>query len=396
MIRLFFKTLWNNRKRNVLVFIELFTISVVLLNLTRYQVNLVTIRNIKNCYDAHNVILIQLSRKAQEDEQTTVQSLNNLKQKFLSDNLVESVSLSTNAIPYNYNLNSSEFHYEEQKFNLALRQVDIDYSKVMKITPLKGRWFDETDIGKAVEPIIISRDIDEKYFNGDALGKRIEDHTKNTFEIIGVTDHFKRSDNENPYSCGFFFQNDLGRARAWWGAGVLIRTDEGKTGEILATAESQVYSTVNPEMWAIGSLNSLENMRDGQNLDATQRRVLSLIITLFIMINVFMGVIGILWYNTNLRIHEVGIKRALGETGRGIKLMLLAENMFLAGLGLVILILIFMQIPDFRGGTKTLPGVFSRTVIISTTIMIFLVILSTLIPASIASKIRPADALKTE
>ena len=56
----------------------------------------------------------------------------------------------------------------------ATRQVDIDYAKVMKIIPLKGRWFDETDLGKAVHPIIISKDIDKKYFKGNAVGKRIE------------------------------------------------------------------------------------------------------------------------------------------------------------------------------------------------------------------------------
>ncbi len=34
----------------------------------------------------------------------------------------------------------------------------------------------------------------------------------------------------------------------------------------------------------------------------------ALLLHLFIMINVFLGTIGILWYNTNLRIHEIGIK----------------------------------------------------------------------------------------
>ena len=42
---------------------------------------------------------------------------------------------------------------------------------------------------------------------------------------------------------------------------MLIRTKENKTGDMLAIAESQVYSTLNPESWTIGSLNSLENMQ---------------------------------------------------------------------------------------------------------------------------------------
>ena len=41
----------------------------------------------------------------------------------------------------------------------------------------------------------------------------------------------------------------------------MIRTNENKTGEMLAVAEGQVYSTLNPENWTINSLNSLENMQ---------------------------------------------------------------------------------------------------------------------------------------
>jgi putative ABC transport system permease protein len=153
---------------------------------------------------------------------------------------------------------------------------------------------------------------------------------------------------------------------------------------------------MDPKVWAINGLNSLENMRGKQNYDSGQRRYLSLIIALFIMINVFLGAIGILWYNINLRIHEIGIKRAMGATGAEIKRQLLTENMFLAGLGLLIVILIFIQIPPFIGNEQIESGIFTKSIWISVIIMIILVLLSTWIPATIASKIHPATALKTE
>ena len=123
---------------------------------------------------------------------------------------------------------------------------------------------------------------------------------------------------KTPYPCGFILKDKV-QAKYYWSTSFLVRTNEGKTGEMLSIAESQVYSTLNPQNWTISSLNSLENMRNTQNDDNSQRNYLSIIIALFIMINVFLGTIGILWYNTNLRIHEIGIKRALGSTGVGIK-----------------------------------------------------------------------------
>ena len=212
-------------------------ISLIMVNLTVYIINMITIFRIKNCFNTDNVVLVNISKKANEDETITEQSFKNLKVKFGSNPFVEAVSISTYALPYNYNLYTTQFKYIDIPFNLALRQVDIDYSKVMRINMLKGRWFNETDFGKLVLPIIISEDIDTKYFQGDAIGKRI-DEDKNVYEIIGVVDQFKRSDTEKPISFGFLFKDKI-RAQSFWTTSLLIRTKENKTSDILAVAEDR-------------------------------------------------------------------------------------------------------------------------------------------------------------
>ncbi len=83
--------------------------------------------------------------------------------------------------------------------------------RVMKIVPLKGRWFDETDLGKAVHPIIITNDADEKYFKGNAVGERIYEKNGRSgnvtnYEIIGVVDRFKRNDIETPYPVSIYIK----------------------------------------------------------------------------------------------------------------------------------------------------------------------------------------------
>jgi len=399
MIRLFFKTIWNNRRRNILVFIELFMISLVMVNLTIYLVNMWAIFRIKNCYHTDNVVVVNIGIRTPEDKIITEHSFQNLKKVFASNSFVESVSISNNALPYNYNINTSDFRHDSDHFYFALRQVDIDYAKVMNIKPLSGRWFDETDLGKAVEPVVISNEINDKYFKGGAVGERIQeirrDKAIKEYEIVGVVDRFKRSDIESPNPCAFFLKDSV-RAQAYWETSVLVRTRENRTGDMLAVAESQVYSTLNPENWTIDSLNSLENMHDSQNADSYQRNYMTVIIALFIMINVLLGTIGILWYNTNLRIHEIGIRRAIGSTGSGIKRLLVMENVVIAGLGLLIVILVVLQTPTFFGDGRTEPGVITLSVWISTILMIILVLFSTWVPAQIASKIRPAHALKTE
>jgi putative ABC transport system permease protein len=401
MMRLFFKSLWNNKRRNILVFIELFMISFVLVNLTLYLDNMLAIYRIKNCYDAGNVILLDITKKNPESDKISEVAFQNLKKVLASNSFVESVSISTNAVPYNYSISTHGYKHDSTEIGMANREVDIDYGKVMKVVPLKGRWFDETDLGKAVHPIIISNEVNNKYFKGNAVGERIYEKDGRSgkitnYEIIGVVERFKRNDIEAPYNTAFILKDSV-KAGSNWQTSVLIRTKENKTKEMLAIAESQVYSTLNPESWTINSLNSLDNMRLQVNNDNYQRNYLNVIIALFVLVNIFLGTIGILWYNTNLRIHEIGIKRALGSTGKGIKRLLITENMVIAGTGLIMVLLIVLQIPFLVSrGNPPEPGVLLQSIVLSVVSMIILVFLSTWIPATIASKIRPAIALKTE
>jgi putative ABC transport system permease protein len=363
---------------------------------------MLAIYRIKNCYDPRNVILIDITKKNDEPVNIAEVSFQNLKKVFAANSFVESVSVSSNAVPFNWSISTTGFNHDSTEIGFANRMVDIDYGKVMKIVPLKGRWFNETDFGKAVHPLIISTEANDKYFKGNALGAKIFEKNYRTkvvtnYEVIGIIDRFKRNDIEKPYPTAFILKDSV-KAGSNWQTSILIRTKENKTSDMLAIAESQVYSTLNPESWTINSLNSLDNMRLQINDQNYQRNYLTVIIALFVLVNIFLGTIGILWYNTNLRIHEIGIKRALGSTGKGIKRLLVTENLVIAGAGLLIVLIIVLQIPILalsRGETLE-PGVMIDSIIISVVSMIILVFLSTWIPATIASKIRPAIALKTE
>jgi putative ABC transport system permease protein len=395
MIRQFFKTLWNNRRRNILVFIELFMISLVLVNLSVYLVNLYEIYRIKNCYNTNNVVMIQIRNKNKEDKQITESSFINLKRTIQANPFVESVSYCNNATPYLYNSWIDQFTHDSVNISFGIRHVEIDYEKVMMINPVKGRWFNDTDFGKAVEPILISKDIDNKYFKGNSIGSHVKWKDRE-YEIIGVTERYKRSDIEKPEPTAFFLKDSIGARKYWGDVNILVRTKDNMTAEMLKVAENQVYSTINPDNWTIEGLNSLGNMHASQNAESYQQNNLKVLIAIFIIINIFLGTIGILWYNTNLRVHEIGIRRAIGATGKMIRQQLIAENIIMAITGLLVVIIIVVQIDFFVDKNRVEPGVIIESVFLSSFIMLLLVLLSTWIPAKLASKIHPAIALKTE
>ena len=315
-----------------------------------------------------------------------------LRLRLESKEMVESVSFAGNASPFFTSPEGCVHHFEGEDVFIDRMYVDIDYAKVMKIKPLKGRWFNESDKAKTIKPFLICKSIEEKYFKGDAVGKMLPDPEPCRLEIIGVVEEFKRTDFEEPRKMGFVFNQEMVSPR--W-LQILVRTKPGQQNNFLRIAESEIFTVLDPKVWGISSMNAFDNMRRAENLERLQRKYLGVLLAIFVMINVLLGVIGILWYNTNLRIHEIGVKRALGSTGKSIKTQLILENLVLGGLGLIVVALVYIQVPSIRL-TKVEPGVMYLSVGISIVVMVLLILLSTWIPASIASKIRPAEALKTE
>lgn len=397
MIRLFFKMIWNNRRRNVLLFIELFVVALVLVNLSTYSTERIRIRTIKSCYDATNVIRVHFYNKIDGPnaqgafDQEKIELFKNLKTSLKSDNRVIGVSYASNSSPFYMSLSGPMVNINDKEVHLLMGSPDIEYADVMKVDPIKGRWFTAEDYGKSDIPIVISKSIEQMFPMGKALGEVLKG-TRFNYEVIGIVDEFKRSDFEEPRIQAFQFNDDQ---RDVHFLEILIRVKPGESDNYLPIVEQEIYSVLDPEEWSLNRINSFENIKDVEELDNLQRRYVKLVLGLFALLNVLLGIVGILWYNTNLRIHEIGVKRALGANLAGIKRVLLLENLTIGGFALMIVTLLYFQLPDLRI-TKVEPEILNLSLIISIIVMIILITISTLMPASIAAKIRPAEALKTE
>ncbi|MDD4645120.1 MAG: ABC transporter permease [Bacteroidales bacterium] len=369
-------------------------ISLVLVNLTVYLTDMIRIKHIKSCYHPDNVVCLGFTTLQTVDKDKISETFDRLKARLAANQFVESVSFSNNSLPFNYYMSMSPYKYQGKEIQIARHPTDIAYKDVMKIQPIKGRWFNKSDIGKSTRPILVTKHLDEKYFNGNAVGKVVSD-SRNKYEIIGVVDEFKRSDYEQPYDAAFFFSNPESDKTWILYSDILVRVKPGQTENFLKVAEPELMTVMDPKCWVVSTQNSLENMRSVQNHQSEQKRLLGLLIAFFVIINILLGVIGILWYNTNLRIHEIGIRRALGSTGIKVRRLLITENLFMGILALFVVALVFIQVPSIRIFHVEDPVMY-LSVAISVAVMIGLILISTWIPVAIASKIRPAEALKTE
>jgi len=113
------------------------------------------------------------------------------------------------------------------------------------------------------------------------------------------------------------------------------------------------------------------------------------------MVNVALGLFGILWYNINRRRGEIGLRRAVGASGRSVSAQLVTEAMLLATLAIVAGSFFAIQFPLLR--VFDLSSSIYLTALGWAILFIYLLVLvCSLYPGRQAAAIYPAVALHEE
>ena len=73
--------------------------------------------------------------------------------------------------------------------------------------------------------------------------------------------------------------------------------------------------------------------------------VAAALIAAFMLIMVALGMVGVLWQSVARRRREIGLRRALGATGRGVSLQVLGELLVVASAGVLLGTAVTVQLP---------------------------------------------------
>ncbi len=116
----------------------------------------------------------------------------------------------------------------------------------------------------------------------------------------------------------------------------------------------------------------------------------------FLIINVALGLFGMVWYSINRRRSEIGLRRAVGGSSTNIHGQILGEVLVLATFGIIIGSFFALQFPllNIIGfiGSKIYYLAY-----ISSVVMIYLIaVICAFYPGQLAAKIQPAIALHDE
>ncbi|TCD00222.1 ABC transporter permease [Pedobacter psychroterrae] len=394
MIKHLFTLIWNKRKHNVLflseILISFLVIFAVFSMFVFYYLNYVK----PSGFEYERVWSISYNNPLKtKDKDTLATFYKQVRSTLTALPQIEELSFSSHNYPYSNSISTSGFSYKDKKLiGVNFFQTDEDYCKVLGINVIEGRWFKKEDGLMKNNYMIINASLKKAMFgNETAIGKYTgEDKDENRSLIIGVIDDVKTTGDYWPAGQSMYKMVDSG-AYEWLGIMLLkVSKDadaafESRLSKILAKA----IPNSNIE------IKHLTETRESKNSDTVIPVIICSIIAGFLIINVALGLFGVLWYNINQRRGEIGLRRAIGASGSSISSQLVAESMLLATLSLIVGFFFAIQFP-LLSVFNVPPQVYLIALLMAIAFIYLLVIVCSLYPGRQAAAIHPAIALHEE
>jgi putative ABC transport system permease protein len=389
-----FKLIWNKRKQNFLLMAEMLVSFLVIFAVGTLIVYYY--RNYKKPmgFAYENVWVVSYNNTLKTGNNDSLSLFyETLRRTLTSIPQVKDISFTSRNIPFTQNSMQTGMSYNKQQFSgIDMYTVEDSYAAVLNMKVLEGRWFGKQDLAAKNRPIVINAGLKEKLFgNNTAVGKLIGDRDdQNKKRVIGVVEDMKYYGDYSISGTGFYTRIDTASFHELGKILILV------TPNADAAFEGHLYKTIAGYMKNANiEIEHLTSRRKDMNYFYLVPMIVLLIVAGFLIINVALGLFGVLWYNINKRRTEIGLRRAVGASRRSVSVQLVTEALILATLSLIIGSFFAIQFP--------LLNVFHLPAVVYITAQVFaigfiylLVLLCALYPGRQAAAIYPAVALHEE
>ncbi len=274
----------------------------------------------------------------------------------------------------------------------TISAVTPDCFRTMKIPLLAGRYFTEQDTTGAPAVVIIDELFAQRHFAGqDPRGQRMSIGGGPWREIVGVVGHVKHSGlDEVPGDAQYYYPTFQGDEEN--GQAVVIRSHSDPLTLVPAVQDAIQKIDKDQPIFRVRTLT-----QDLKDITA-QRRFLVLLLSIFAgsaLALAAIGLYGVIAYSVSQRMHEIGIRMALGAQttdvlkliiGQGLKLILIGAALGLAG-AFALTRLLAELLFDVK---PTDPITFA----VVPSLLVAVALLASYLPARRATKVDPMETLR--
>jgi predicted permease len=275
-------------------------------------------------------------------------------------------------------------------------QVSTDYFATMRVPLVRGRIFNDQDTEKSPRVAIVNEAMAKRFWpDQDAIGKtfRIHDATGPIVQIVGVSQQGKYTGPMDVDVSFFYTPNEQDSST--------VRVLQLRTAGAPEALIPDVERTIHAQAPGLPLLNveSMEQTLEGLNgmfFFRLGTRFAGALAGLGLVL-ALVGVYGVISYAAAQRVHEIGVRMALGASRGDILKMVLHHGLVLIGIGVGAGLLCAFGLTRVIGGL--LVGISPSDPLTFAAVAAFLAgvgLLASYIPARRAMNVEPLKALKYE
>lgn len=289
--------------------------------------------------------------------------------------------------------------------NSANRVAD-EFLNVVGLGLVAGRWFTREDEGAAWEPVVMNARMARELFGTtDAAGRTIPERegaagapASPPKRVVGVIEDFRQFGALSTPENYMFYRlpADAPTADAQLPEVLLLRLRPGTTADFEETLVRRLEASAPGWSFAV---SPVEQLRDDINRQFSIPLIILGAVAAALLTMVALGLTGVVWQSVTQRTREFGLRRATGATAPGVRLQVLGELLVLTSFAVLLGVAVVSQLLFLPLPADLL--IVPRTVVVGGVALaaaaVYLVtILSGLYPSRLASRTPPADALHYE
>lgn len=419
MIKHIFKIIWTERKMNAWILLELILVFCILWFCVDY-LYFTTKRYLEpRGFDIEHTYVINVSIKDEgretlasgdeEDKQQILDDIWTIYDRIKKYPAVEYVSYSSSAHPYSGSWSSSNIMIDSTDIHFQYKRVTPEFFDVFKINILSGSRFNWDNI---ITDRLVMISTDRTGLIGEKLPEKIgylNPDTDHEDKIIGVVNPSKRSEYED-YNAILYkpLKKDEEQTAAY--REICVRVKPDLDNNFAEQFTQDMRSQLEVGSYYLSSVRSIGEFREEymgwMGYSDNFKSIYS--ISVFLIINIFLGIVGTFWFRIQSRRGDIGLRIAMGASKGDVMQMFISESIVLLFIASLIAtpICINITMADILKdiGMPVIPhgkdGIdFSQYIIDFAITFVFLAVVTVSaiwLPARKASNIQPAIALRDE
>lgn len=413
MIMHIYKLCWNQRGSNGWIWAEMLIVSLVLwVVVDMLYIHLNTFfqpigHNVENVFKiSFSTIPVNI-----EDKEVTKKDFQTILNRIEAHPDVEVLSYSIHSIPYNHGINTNTLVRDSVvQTNAQIRVVSSSFFDVFQVSKDENNINTLSSLLKDKSDVILSDNTAKELF-GDkksSIGKRLYNNQNDStdyYDIIGTIPVFRRADFENQNN--FYFNNlelnqlteDISLSNIP-GIEICVRVKPEAAEEFAIRFDKEMNQALKVGNIYMMNIDSFPILKKLYNRPVVSGLKQMSILALFLLVNIFLGIVGTFWIRTQYRKGEMGLRIATGSTRKKLILLLIGEGMVLLAISFIPATLIGLNIGLFELlNIDLMPFTATRFLItqsVSLVLMATMICIGILIPTYQYTKLHPAEALRYE